>query len=314
MLQTTRDWSFVADRLCGDNWFLAGDSAGFADPILSAGLTLAQSGGRRVAYSILEVGRTPEQAGWIKREYDRAQRAQIRNHINFADYWYSANGHFTDLKAYCAEIAKSAGIELEPEEAFRWMGTGGFSSDKLGEALSGTFSITAIKKNIGRMSGRHPTWEVERLNSFKLNIGGATVGTVAIYDQGRIIGVPCYMREGHILPNANALGAMVAALMRDSDLEALLERFAFLARSQGAKLTYGSYQWVALETLEALLAEGWVTGSVEPNNRRVGIVPSGNGFIFGWLKEGIGITSMNATTPNRLLVDWAAYCAAKNGT
>ena len=34
-----KDWSFVAEKLCGANWFLVGEIAGFADPILAAGLT-----------------------------------------------------------------------------------------------------------------------------------------------------------------------------------------------------------------------------------------------------------------------------------
>jgi len=33
-LTTTRDWSFIADRQAGENWFLVGESGGFADPIL----------------------------------------------------------------------------------------------------------------------------------------------------------------------------------------------------------------------------------------------------------------------------------------
>ena len=40
-VRTTTDWSFLAERTVGDNWFLVGESAGFADPILAAGLTLA---------------------------------------------------------------------------------------------------------------------------------------------------------------------------------------------------------------------------------------------------------------------------------
>ncbi|HTQ09459.1 MAG TPA: NAD(P)/FAD-dependent oxidoreductase, partial [Fimbriimonadaceae bacterium] len=37
--RTTRDWNYLAERLAGENWFLAGDACGFADPILSAGMT-----------------------------------------------------------------------------------------------------------------------------------------------------------------------------------------------------------------------------------------------------------------------------------
>jgi len=43
-LSTTKDWSFISNRLAGQNWFLAGESAGFADPILAAGMALTHAG------------------------------------------------------------------------------------------------------------------------------------------------------------------------------------------------------------------------------------------------------------------------------
>ena len=56
-LQATKDWSFLSERMAGENWFLAGETAGFADPILAAGMTLAQLGAREAAYIILELER-----------------------------------------------------------------------------------------------------------------------------------------------------------------------------------------------------------------------------------------------------------------
>ena len=56
-LYTTKDWSFIAKRTYGENWFLVGESAGFADPILSAGLTLTHTGARELAYIILAIDR-----------------------------------------------------------------------------------------------------------------------------------------------------------------------------------------------------------------------------------------------------------------
>ena len=54
---TCRDWSHLADRIIGENWFLCGEAAGFADPILSAGMTLAHHSARDAAYTILEYRR-----------------------------------------------------------------------------------------------------------------------------------------------------------------------------------------------------------------------------------------------------------------
>ena len=141
-LEATKDWSFVADRLYGENWLLAGDACGFADPILAAGLTLAQVGARRVAYTLLESFREIEDPEWLKAQYNRIQRRNTQNHIRFADYWYSANEHFTELKEYCTEIAKDSGLTLDADAAFQWLGTGGFADELNGLPFSGTYTLT----------------------------------------------------------------------------------------------------------------------------------------------------------------------------
>jgi len=310
ILQATRDWSFVAERLYGENWFLAGDSAGFADPILSAGLTLAQSGARKIAYTILELERAELDPDWVKKEFDRSQRAQIRNHINFADYWYSANGHFTELKEYCAEIAREAGIDLEPEEAFRWMGSGGFSKDKLGQAFAGTFTIGAIKLNIHQMSGRIPKWEVEGSNSFSLDLDGATVANLAHYESGKITSVPCYVRGAHILPNYEAFGAMLTALEHESELQLVMERYIYEVKKRGLRANVGAYFWTGLETLEAMLGEGWVKGSNVPDAKWIGIAPKASNFLFGWREEGVGLVSVNDLSGQNVVLDWDSYLSA----
>ena len=194
IIQATKDWSFVAHRLYGENWFLTGDTAGFADPILSAGLTLAQSGSRNLAYTLLELNRGEHEAEWLKACYQKLQTARIRNHIRFADFWYSTNAHFTELKEYCAEIARSAGVKVTPNEAFVWMGSGGFANDNLGVPGAGTYTISAVKYNIVALTGRVPEWEIERFNRFTLNLEGAVQEDLASYDRGQIHRVPWFLR------------------------------------------------------------------------------------------------------------------------
>ncbi len=73
LLQTTRDWSFLAERHCGKNWFLVGEAAGFADPILSAGVTMAHIGGKQLAATILELDKGVHKANWLNDQYSRRQ-------------------------------------------------------------------------------------------------------------------------------------------------------------------------------------------------------------------------------------------------
>src|SRR5262249_22044672 len=113
-LSTTKDWSFIAERMTGANWFLAGESQGFADPILSAGLTLTHASAREVAYIILEADRGGDLT-WMRDQFEGRNSRRIRQHIKFADYWYTGNGNFVQLRDYVSTIAGEVGLELDGE-------------------------------------------------------------------------------------------------------------------------------------------------------------------------------------------------------
>ncbi|MEI8282521.1 MAG: FAD-dependent monooxygenase, partial [Armatimonadota bacterium] len=305
--ETTKDWSFVADRLCGENWFLAGDAAGFADPILSAGLTLAQTGSRNLAYTILELNRGEMDADFLKKSYESVQSRRIRNHIRFADYWYSANGHFTELKGYCAEIADSSGIKLRPEDAFVWMGSGGFASDTLGVPSAGTFTIPAVKFNICSMTGVYPRWEIEKYNVFNLNMEGAEMTELASYHEGRVSKVQCFERDGKLLPDQLSYGAMYAALKHENEIEPLMERYMFEARKRGFSLNYEGVFRSGIDILEAMTGEGWVTGEVKPGGRFIGLAtcyPEQHVHI-GWVLDGVGLTSIDPRQRDQVIMEMA---------
>ncbi|HLK15128.1 MAG TPA: NAD(P)/FAD-dependent oxidoreductase [Fimbriimonadaceae bacterium] len=310
ILQTTRDWSFIAERLYGENWFLAGDSAGFADPILSGGLTLAQSGARKVAYTILALDKRELDPEWLKQEYDRGQRAQIGNHVHFADYWYSTNGHFTELKEFCAEIARDSGVDLEPEAAFRWMGSGGFASDSLGSAHAGQFRIGALKLHIQQMTGRMPRWEIESNNVFHLNLDGATKTFAASYHDGITERVECFRRGAQVLPRFEKFGAMLGALEHETMLPFVMERYMFEVKRMGGQGEFGYFFFGGLETLEAMIAEGWVKASFDPKVSQFRIVLLDEGFVYGWLEPGQGLRSVVPFAGNRIDVAWDVYAKA----
>lgn len=215
-VRATKDWSFVADRLYGENWFLAGDSGGFADPILAAGLTLAQTGGKRVAYSILELERGEIDPTWIKEQYQTLQRKNTLNHIRFADYWYSANAKFTALKEYCSEIAKDSGLTLQADAAFQWLGTGGFTDETDGSAFSGTYTLTAVKDFTTRFSGQETSWAVYDNSVFRLDLEGAVEETRAVYRNGRILVTPCLRRGNKVVPLFLFYKVVFEALKKES--------------------------------------------------------------------------------------------------
>ncbi len=263
VLQSDRDWSYISDRVVGENWLLAGDSSGFADPILSAGITLAMVGSRKVAYTIMELERGALDAGWVKSEYERTQKQNIGNHIRFADYWYSANGMFTELKEYCTEIARDAGLNLDANEAFRWLGSGGFSDDTWDpHPAAGTYRISAVKRALTRFSGTEADWEVTQYNCLKLNLEGAEQEIVAVYRKGQIRRIASYRRGHFTLPQDGIYQFVIAALNEHEDIKRIVPHIVNAARPYLVAPEQDLFLHI-LEVLEALVAEGWITGSVD---------------------------------------------------
>ncbi len=276
-VETTTDWSFVVDRTYGDNWFLCGETAGFADPILAAGLTLTQTGARELAYTLIELDIGEHDGGWLISRYDELQRNRVRQHHRFAEYWYSANGIFEDIRENCAEIAKDAGLDLNPDQAFRWLSTGGFADDTPGRVGVGGFDISSLKHTMQWLTGEAANWQISGKNVFKLNLKGAEKTTVAHLENGRVKAVPCYVRGGKKLAIAGLQGLIIEALRKHSTIDQIFKHVRTqFSGSTGAQ----SIDNTILQVLEALTAERWVQTSVRKGKPVLIIDPEEkNGFI-----------------------------------
>ncbi|MBS1708526.1 MAG: tryptophan 7-halogenase [Armatimonadetes bacterium] len=267
-INATKDWNFVSQRLTGDNWLLAGDCCGFADPILSAGMTLAHTSGRKVAYTILELEKGELDPQWVKEQYDDGHRKQIRHHMQFADFWYTSNGHFTDLRDYCIEIAETAGVSLDRETAFRWLASGGFTVEEPGLATALTYRIVGLKGLTAELGGYQPEWEMTKTNRWKLNIDGAIEDVFASYRDGRVKKVPCWRKGNKILPLVDSFIHIINALQRTTDgptavvtaVNGIVHHDRLLPKDAGG---------LVVEGIEALILEGWIDGDVNPDRPMV---------------------------------------------
>jgi hypothetical protein len=263
-ITATKDWNFLSKRLVGENWFLAGDSCGFADPILSAGMTLAHTSARKVAFTILELFRGEQDPAWLKFQYEDGHQTQIRHHMQFADFWYSSNGQFTDLKDYCAEIAETAGITLDPESAFRWLATGGFTIDEPGVAAALTYRVSGLKLVAVQLGGSLPEWELGKTNLWRLNLADAKEGTFVRYLNGRVVPVPCLRRGSKILPIVDVFKHLLNALRRNADSIMILEDCVnSMIREDGVEPQEAAL--LTIEAIESLILEGWIKGRVVPS-------------------------------------------------
>jgi len=256
-LQTTNDWSYLADRVTGENWFLVGDACGFADPILSAGMTLAHTSARRVAYSILELDRGELEPAWVRSQYDQIHRGQIRHHIRFADFWYSSNACFTDLKEHCAEIARDAGLELTAHEAFRWLSTGGFAGEDQSFAMKGTYRFSSIKVFTETLTEGKIDWAIHEKNEFRLNLVGAQLQEIPFMRNGRIEPTKCYRRGSNTLPLSGMYLLVHRAMLSESDAFKIYGRIRqMLIETKYPILDEGMF--AAYEVIEAMILEGWI--------------------------------------------------------
>jgi len=257
---TTKNWSHLADRLVGENWWIIGEAGGFADPILAAGLTLAHGSSRHAAYSILEIerGEDPE---WIKAFYDEKNRRNINQHIRFAKYWYAANGCFTDLQEHCQKIAKDAGLKLNPSQAWRWLAQGGFSNQSIESAAFGAFDLGSSKKLVELFSGKESKFNIAKFNEFTLNLKNATEIIQGKLINGRIEQVTCYQRGDSVLPYTGIWRQMIDILKAESDIKTIIERIQSIVASGSLGAASNTKVFQFVQTLEAMLVDGWVLGS-----------------------------------------------------
>jgi flavin-dependent dehydrogenase len=256
-LSTTRDWSFLSTRHAGENWFLVGEAGGFADPILAAGMTMTHAAGRECAYTILEILRGKVKPEWLRAQYEKRQMGRIRNHIRFADYWYSTNGVFTDLKEFTSEIAKDAGLDLAPERAWPWLAQGGFIGDDLSIG-TGTFTLNGVRALNEVMHETSMPSPLSNHNWFELDLKRASYSEHARYAGGRVLSTPSYIRDGKILPVDGVFEPVLDILQRERDITRIVDRMKAFGDLLPDEQSRSNAIVTMLSALEALVFDGWV--------------------------------------------------------
>lgn len=263
-VRTTNDWSFVSERTAGPNWMLVGESAGFADPILAAGLTLTHVGGREAAYTILAERQGGFDANWLRHHYHLNQIRRVRQHMRFAEFWYSANGQFTDLQDHCREIAQESGLTLDAKKAWAWLAQGGFTNDVLGQAVIGGFDVGSMKRVTEMFAEEDLPWQTNDRNVFRLNLDGATRERVPDYRNGQVTAVDCYLKAGRRLPLTGLSLLLVSILQKTSDAATLVNSLIAYARQHFKAPDDSAVVRQSLHLLEVLIGEGWVDAAHDP--------------------------------------------------
>ena len=83
------DFSYRSTKLYGNHWLLAGDAAGFIDPIFSSGVFLAVFSGEQCADVLNEVLDRPRTARRLFARYERAVNRAMDIYLRFVNAWYT---------------------------------------------------------------------------------------------------------------------------------------------------------------------------------------------------------------------------------
>jgi flavin-dependent dehydrogenase len=82
------DYSYRNKTLFGDRWLLAGDAAGFIDPVFSSGVFLAIMSAEKAADSLDEILRDESKKPRLFREYSRRVNRVMDMYLTFVNSWY----------------------------------------------------------------------------------------------------------------------------------------------------------------------------------------------------------------------------------
>lgn len=88
-VRTAADFSYRSTQLTGDRWMLAGDAAGFIDPVFSSGVFLAVLGAEHAADALHVVLDNPRKRKKLFASYERTINKAMDVYLRFVDAWYS---------------------------------------------------------------------------------------------------------------------------------------------------------------------------------------------------------------------------------
>jgi hypothetical protein len=126
----------------------------------------------------------------------------------------------------------------------------------------GTYRLGAVKSAMQILSGQSASWVINSSNQFTLNLEGATPVEVPFCRNGEIEKVKCYRRGTSLLPMVGIYRVVFRALNRASDSAALIKELrGIIAANPDMTEPYNALLG-ALEALEGMVTEGWVTARV----------------------------------------------------
>jgi flavin-dependent dehydrogenase len=91
------DFSYRNNTLAGDRWLMAGDAAGFIDPVFSSGVFLAIMSAENAADTLEEVLRDERKRRRLFSKYSRSVNRVMDIYLTFVNAWYERSREFLEV-------------------------------------------------------------------------------------------------------------------------------------------------------------------------------------------------------------------------
>jgi flavin-dependent dehydrogenase len=91
------DFSYRNTRLAGERWLLAGDAAGFIDPVFSSGVFLAITSAEKAADTLDAVLRDESKRRRLFNKYSRSVNRIMDTYLTFVNSWYQRSKEFLEV-------------------------------------------------------------------------------------------------------------------------------------------------------------------------------------------------------------------------
>ena len=104
----TADFSYAVSRLTGERWVLAGDAAGFIDPVFSSGIYIAIYSGEKAGETINIALMDPAKKSAAYRRYERTVQKRLASYLKLSSGWYTKE--FIEIFLHPKEIMNMVAI------------------------------------------------------------------------------------------------------------------------------------------------------------------------------------------------------------
>ncbi len=88
-VRATAEFSYRVKKMFGDRWLMAGDAAGFIDPVFSSGVHIAVYSGEQAAFALQIALERPNARDRAFRRYQRLVQERFATYLKLSSGWYT---------------------------------------------------------------------------------------------------------------------------------------------------------------------------------------------------------------------------------